>query len=101
MCGTSGACNDQFQTALASGAYIFSRAVRRPVRTVDSDLVRNFKLLQDFYRLLHDWKIGIAAHNNADQRLHIISQDLSFQYPADSLYLQILSSRQPSTPDPE
>ena len=40
------------------------------MRTVNTDLIWNFKLLEDVCCLLHDRKIRIAAHDDADKRFH-------------------------------
>src|SRR5438034_666406 len=71
MSGTSGAGDNHLQSSFACGSYILESSMGLTVRAIHPNLIWNFELLQDLRGFLHDRKIRVAAHDNADERFHL------------------------------
>src|SRR5438128_12594294 len=88
MSGTSGAGDNHLQSSFACGSYILESSMGRTVRAIHPNLKWNFELLQDLRGLMHDRTIRDAAHDNADERLHLCFAcaffPMSFRYSLHS-----------------
>src|SRR5213592_2536010 len=91
MSGTSGAGDNHLQSSFACGSYILESSMGRTVRAIHPNLIWNFELLQDLRGFLHDRKIRVAAHDNADERFHLCFASpffpMSFRYSFPSNFI--------------
>jgi hypothetical protein len=66
MRGATSAGNDHLETPFPCGSGVFHHQLRRAVRRHHGDIRRDTEFLQHVRRVLHDRKIGTAAHDDAN-----------------------------------
>src|SRR2546429_9396726 len=65
---TTGGGDNYFEAAVGCGGGVFKKAVGRAVCGDNLCLKGNFEVLELFGSVLHGFPVGLAAHDNADQR---------------------------------
>ena len=63
--------DDDFEAALGCSGSVFGQQLRRAMRGDDALLMRHAELGEHFARMAHGFPIGLAAHDDADERFFV------------------------------